>query len=308
MKKVIVVGLMAAAGSAMGQEVQSTKRAAILTPIENLYGSVEARQTSMRWEDQDGEIQTGVSNYKLIPRLGTKAFKDRLNFFVESRIVSQARTSNYQQAQSYYETTFAAYSGDVLSVTPYSYGYFAFKDKPMTNLLAVNVDASKSLDLVGGKLTIHGGMEPEVSTSTKADTTDAPVVSRDGTALVEDGKPKTKSIDNREPTTTLEYIAGIKFVPSIAPKLSLSADGYFDRSYVPTYEIKSDETGDRVEKTGYAIADVTTTDFLVAYKADALTTVQSLTRVRHDGFYAERKPYGALPYIEQRLSLIHKLF
>jgi hypothetical protein len=209
--------------------------------------------------------------------------------------------------------TFVAYQGEIFSVTPSSAGYLPYEGSRLASDFALNIDAGKSINLAGGKLTVHGGIEPQVSTGTQAASSEAPVVSRDGTALTEDGKPKSQSVENQEPTTTLEYIAGVAFVPSIAPKLTLSADAYVDRTFSPTYEIKSDETGDRTEKTGYSIKDTTLTDVVVAYKADDLTTIQSLTRIRNDGLYAKGKPYsaedgGRVPQVEQRLSLIHKLF
>ena len=312
MKKVIVASLMLAAGSAKGEEVQATKRAPLMTPVENLYGHVEARQTSLRWENEGGEKQTGVASYKLIPRIGTKAYSKRLDLWVESPIVSQARTSNYQQGRSNYQVTFAAYQGDILSVTPYSAGYLPYQGARLESDFAVTVDASKSLNLSGGKFTLHGGIEPQVSTGTQAAKSDAPVVSREGTALTEDGKAKSRNVENQEPTTTLEYIAGVAFVPSFAPKVSFSADAFFDRKYKPTYEVKSDETGDHTEKTGYVVKDTTLTDIVVAYKADDLTTIQSLTRILNDGLYARGKNYdaedGRVQQVEQRLSLIHKLF
>jgi hypothetical protein len=74
--------------------------------------------------------------------------------------------------------------------------------------------------------------------------------------------------------------------------------------------MRADETGEHVEKTGYSIGERTLTDVVVTYKADSLTSIQSLTRLRHDGFYAANKSHdpARMPQIEQRLSLIHKLF
>jgi hypothetical protein len=47
------------------------------------------------------------------------------------------------------------------------------------------------------------------------------------------------------------------------------------------------------------------------YAADKLTSVQSLTRVRNDGWYAagvSSSDGARMPQVEQRISLIHKLF
>jgi alkyl hydroperoxide reductase subunit F len=114
-----------------------------------------------------------------------------------------------------------------------------------------------------------------------------------------------KNVQTKEITGT-EKVNGISYIDRASGEdQHIVLQGVFVQiGLIPN----TDWLGDQVEKTGYAISDVTTTDFVVAYKADDLTTIQSLTRVRHDGFYAESKPYGALPQIEQRLSLIQKLF
>jgi hypothetical protein len=312
MKKLLVLGfgIMGAAAAANGEEVSATKKAAIMTPIENLYGRIEARQTSMQWESATEGKKRGVTSYKLVPRIGTKAFNNRLDVYVETPIANEARTSNYKQSVSNYQTTFAAYAGNVFSVTPYAQGYLPHNGSDFSSDLAVNTDAAKTFDLTIGKLSIHGGLEPQVSTGTEPTQGEAIVRKNGALSLKDDGSPEKQSIAQREPTTTLEYIAGFSFTPSFAPKLSLATDAYFDRSYIPTYELRSDETGEHVEKTGYAINDKTLTDVVLTYKADALTSIQSLTRLRHDGFYAANKPHESprMPQIEQRLSLIHNLF
>ncbi len=68
---VLLVGTAICAVSAQAAEVTVTKKAAIMTPIENMYGRVEVRQTSMRWMNADGKVDNDVTSYRLIPRLGT---------------------------------------------------------------------------------------------------------------------------------------------------------------------------------------------------------------------------------------------
>ena len=312
MKKVLLTGLavLSAPAAVMAEDVSATKKAAIMTPIENFYGRIEARQTSMQWQNADGEIERGVASYRLVPRLGTKAFKDRLDAWVETPIVSQARSSNYEQKVSNYQATFAAYSNGPFSVTPYAQGYLPHNGSDFTSDLAINTDVSREFAIIGGKLTLHGGIEPQVSTGTEATSSDAKIVRNGAYSLDEDGKAQTTSVAQREPTTTLEYIAGVAYAPSFAPKLSIVADAYFDRISTPQYEMRSDDTGDHLEKTGYETSYKTLTDIVVAYKADKETTVQSLTRIRHNGFYEDAANYAAtrLPQVEQRVSLIYKLF
>jgi hypothetical protein len=312
MKRLMKVGfgMMVAATTAHAEDVSATKKAAIMTPIENLYGRVEARQTAMQWESASGQKQRGVTSYKLVPRLGTRAFKDRLDIFVETPVANSARTSNYEQKASNYQATFAAYSGDILSVTPYAQGYLPHNGSDFTSDIALNTDAAKSFDTAIGKFTIHGGLEPQVSTGTEPTQGEASIRNYGAMALKGDGSQEKKSIAQSEPTTTLESIAGFSFTPSFAPKLSLATDAYFDRTFTPEYEMRADETGEHVEKTGYSIGERTLTDVVVTYKADSLTSIQSLTRLRHDGFYAANKSHdpARMPQIEQRLSLIHKLF
>jgi hypothetical protein len=312
MKKFLMIGLAALSvpATVMAEDVSATKKAAILTPIENLYGRVEARQTSMQWENSQKKIERGVASYRLVPRLGTKAFKDRLDVFVETPITNKARTSSYEQSRSFYQATFAAYSNGPFSVTPYSQGYLPFKGAGVESVIALNTDVSGSFEIIGGKLTLHGGIEPQINTGSKPATSEAAVVKNGALSLDENGNAQTQTIENREPGTTLEYIAGFSFTPSFAPKLSLTTDAYFDRVSTPTYELRSDETGDHVEKTGYDVNHKTLTDVVVAYKADKETTIQSLTRIRHVGFYEDAQNYSAsrVPQIEQRISLIQKLF
>jgi hypothetical protein len=312
MKRLLVLGftMMASAFAARAEDVRTTKKAAIMTPIENLYGRIEARQTSMQWESEKAGKQRGVTSYKLVPRIGTKAFNNRLDIYVETPITNEARTSNYKQSISNYQTTLAAYTGNVFSITPYAQGYLPYNGSDFTSDIAINTDAAKTFELSFGKLSIHGGLEPQVSTGTEPTQGEAIVRKNGALSLKDDGSPEKQNITQREPTTTLEYIAGFAFTPTFAPKLSLGTDAYFDRSYIPTYELRSDETGDHMEKTGYKINDRTLTDVVLTYKADSLTSIQSLTRLRHDGFYAANKPSQSprMPQIEQRLSLIHNLF
>jgi|694.fasta_scaffold140682_2 hypothetical protein len=311
--KLIVVSSSAVfAGLSMGAEVTATnKKAAIMTPIENMYGRIELRQTSMRWKNTDGKIDNGVSSYRLVPRLGTKAFNDRLDVYVEVPITNEARTSMYSQSPSTYQATFAALSGEVFSVTPYVQGYLPHNGSDFTSDAAVNLTAAKSVDLALGTLDLRLGFEPHVASGTQPTRSDVGIRRNGSLSLDQAGKPETKTIDNREPTTMVEYLVGFTLTPKATPKLSLSVDTFIDREFAPVYEVRDTNGSESVEKTGYKIGDATTTDFVLNYAADKLTSVQSLTRVRNDGWYAagvSSSDGARMPQVEQRISLIHKLF
>jgi len=307
---VTVSGLMIA-GSAFAAEVTATKKAAIMTPIENMYGRVEVRQTSMRWKNANGKVENGVTSYRLLPRLGTKAFNDRLDVYVETPITNEARTSMYSQSTSAYQATFVALAGETFSITPYVQGYLPHNGSDLSSDAAVNFTAATTYKSVLGAIDLRGGFEPHVASGTEPMRSDARVVRNGSLALGEDGNPETKNIENREPTTMMEYIVGFTFTPVVAPKLSLSVDAFIDREYAPVYEVQSAESAESVKKVGYKIGDATTTDVVLNYAADSLTSIQSLTRLRHDGWYAAGKSFGSdgrMPQIEQRISLVHKLF
>jgi hypothetical protein len=304
MKKVLLAGfgLIAVAGSAMGEGVTATKKSPVMTPIENLYGRLEVRQTSKSDVDRTNKRQNRVSAYTLVPRIGTKAYSNRLDAYVEPRLVSSAQSSTFEQGKSFYQATFAALEGDHFTITPYVNGYLPYKNERLSSTLNLNFDAASSVDTGFGLLTFHAAIEPELATGTKVTKVDANVTSNGALSLDDTGAPKTKSVAPQEPTSTLEYVAGFAFVPSMAPKFSIGADTYVDREFAPVYEVREDAAGSHQEKTGYSISDKTTTDIVVVYKADSLTSIQSLTRVRQDGVLAK------VPAIEQRLSLIQKLF
>ena len=276
-----------------------------------MYGRVELRQTSMRWKNSEGQIENGVSSYRLVPRLGTTAFNDRLDVYVEVPITNEARTSMYSQSASTYQATFAALSGDVFSVTPYVQGYLPHNGSDFTSDAAVNLTAAKSVDLALGTLDLRLGFEPHVASGTQPTRSDVGIRRNGSLSLDQEGNPETKTIDNREPTTMVEYLVGFTLTPKATPKLSLSVDAFIDREFAPVYEVKDTNGSESVKKTGYKIGDATTTDFVLTYAADKLTSVQSLTRVRNDGWYASgvaSSDGSRMPQVEQRLSLIHKLF
>ncbi len=305
MKKVLLAGfgIVAAASSAMGEQVTATKRSPIMTPIENVYGRVEVRQTSLSDRTADHSSRSNrVASYSLVPRLGTKAFNNRLNLYVESPLKSVIHTSTFAQTQPAYVGTFAALEAEHFSITPYVQGGLPHKEARLSSLLAVNFDASSSIETGMGALSFHGGIEPELSTGTKVTKVKANVMSNGALALAEDGSVQTKEVAPQEPTPIMEYSAGVSFTPSIAPKFSLGVNTYVDREFAPVYVVMEDEAGSRQEKTGYAITDASLSDIVLAYKADSLTTIQSLTRIRQNGVLA------SVPSIEQRLSLIVKLF
>jgi hypothetical protein len=289
----------------------TTKKAAIMTPIENLYGRIEARQTSMQWKSASGKSESGVTSYRLVPRLGTKAFNDRLDAYVEVPVTNEARTSMYSQSPSVYQATFAAVSGDVFSVTPYVQGYLPYDGIDFSSDAAVNVTVANSVESRLGTLDLRAGVEPHVFTGTEPTRSDVGIRRNGSLSLNRDGRPETTTIENQEPTTMVEYLLGFTFTPKATPKLSLAVDAFIDREFAPAYEVQSNDTGESVEKTGYKISDATTTDFVLTYAADSLTSLQSLTRVRNDGWYAAgvRGADGErMPQIEQRISLIYKLF
>jgi hypothetical protein len=158
---------------------------------------------------------------------------------------------------------------------------------------------------------LRAGVEPHVSSGTEPTKSDVRIRRNGALTLGQDGNPETRSVDHQEPTTMMEYLLGFTFTPHVAKKLSLSVDTFIDREYAPVYEIRDTDGVQTVEKTGYSIGDATTTDFVLNYAADSLTSVQSLTRVRNDGWYAAgvRSSDGSrMPQIEQRISLVQKLF
>lgn len=311
MKKVLLAGLgfMAAASVAMAEDVKSTKKAAILTPIENLYGRVETRQTSLEWLDSNGESVNQVIGYSLRPRLGTKLFNNRLDTYVETPITNSKNTSNFSQGQSVWVSTFTALDKPNFSITPYHESLLAFRDKPFSTKVAVNFDAFTTLKTGAGELTVHGGIEPFLNTGTRETMTNR--VNREpgkSYSLVTTKEDGSAEIKQQEPDTTLEYIAGVAYVPSFAPKFRLSTDVYFDRLYHPVYNAVSDEKGERIEKSGYAYEDSTMTDVILSYQADSLTTIQNRTLIFHNGLYAANYKGKDTPRIQNRLSLIYKLF
>ena len=307
----VSLSLVALARAANGEEVNATKKAAIMTPIENLYGRVEARQTSMRWKNESGDLQSGVTSYRLIPRLGTTAYNGRFDVYVETPISNEARTSAYSQSTSAYQATFAALQGDMFTIMPFVQGYLPHNGSDFSSDAAVNFDLGKTLELNIGKITFHGSFEPHMASGTEPSRSEAPMLTNGSYALGDNGSPKTKTVDHQEPTTALDYIVGFAYTPAAAPKLSLCVDAFFDRMYTPTYKVNGDGESERMEKTGYSITDSTTTDIVVTYAADKLTSIQSLTRLRHGGLYTNGIAYGSegrVPQVEQRLSLVQKLF
>jgi hypothetical protein len=302
------LGVLAATTTAMAAEVTSTKKAAVMTPIENLYGRVELRQTSLEW-GENGDVQRGVTLYSLRPRLGTKLFNNRLDTFIEVPVASDARSSNFLQRQTYWLTTFNALETSNFSITPYNESFLAHEDKPFTTKLAVTLDAFTTIKTTAGDVRLHGGLEPFMETGTRATMTNRinrePGKTYSLVTTTEDGSAEAAQ---REPSTALEYMVGVSYVPSFAPKFSLSTDVYFDRIYRPVYDAVSDESGERLEKTGYAVEDTTFTDVILAYNADSLTTIQNRLMIYHDGLYAANTKGKATPRIQNRLSLIYKLF
>lgn len=309
MKKVLLAGfgLMTAASAAMGEEVQATKKAAILTPIENLYGRVELRQTSQEWSAEDRSVQRSVASYQLRPRVGTKMFNNRLDTFAEVAFTNSARTSNFKQGQGYWYAEFAALQGDTFNITPYQESFLPYEGKAFETKLAVTLDAKTAgLNLGVGELTLHGGLEPQMGIGTREKTTSN--VNRNREKLTLSEGAAAPEVKQQEPDFTLEYIGGIAFKPSFAPKFNLTADVYFDRNYKPVYDEVVDAEGQRLEKAGYAHEDKTLTDVILDYKADSLTTIRSRTMINHDGLFASANKPQSEPRIQQRLSLIHKLF
>lgn len=307
----LVLVSMGFAGQSMAAEVTATKKAAIMTPIENMYGRVELRQTSMRWKNDNNSVESGVTSYRLVPRLGTKAFDDRLDVYVEVPITNEARTSSYTQSPSVYQATFAAVSGDVFSVTPYVQGYLPYNGSDFQSDAAVNVSVGTSYESVLGTLELRAGLEPHVSSGTEPTRSDVRIRRNGSLSLNVDGSPESREIENREPTTMMEYLLGFTLTPKATPKLSLSVDTFIDREFAPVYEVRDLEGRESVEKTGYKIGDATTTDVVLNYEADKLTSIQSLTRFRNDGWYAagvKSSEGGRVPQVEQRISLVHKLF
>jgi hypothetical protein len=310
-KSFLLVGAAVGAFSAQAAEVTATKKAAIMTPIENMYGRVEVRQTSMRWKNADGKVDNDVTSYRLIPRLGTTAFNDRLDVYVEVPVTSESRTSMYTQSPTVYQATFAALSLEKFSITPYVQGYLPHNGSDFVSDAAVNFTAATTYDSVLGSVDLRAGVEPHVSSGTEPTKSDVRIRRNGALTLGQDGNPETRSVDHQEPTTMMEYLLGFTFTPHVAKKLSLSVDTFIDREYAPVYEIRDTDGVQTVEKTGYSIGDATTTDFVLNYAADSLTSVQSLTRVRNDGWYAAgvRSSDGSrMPQIEQRISLVQKLF
>ncbi len=310
-KSILLVGTAVGAVSAQAAEVTATKKAAIMTPIENMYGRVEVRQTSMRWLNADGKVDNDVTSYRLVPRLGTTAFNDRLDVYVEIPVTSETRSSMYSQSPTVYQATFAALSGNVFSITPYVQGYLPYDGSDFSSDAAVNFTAATTYDSVLGALDLRAGIEPHVSSGTEPTTSDVRIRRNGALALGQDGSPETRTVDHKEPTTMMEYLLGFTFTPHVAKKLSLSVDTFIDREYAPVYEIRESDGAQALEKTGYKVGDATTTDVVLNYAADSLTSVQSLTRLRNDGWYAAgvRSADGSrMPQIEQRISLIHKLF
>lgn len=311
LKSVSGTAALISAFSVQAAEVTATKKAAIMTPIENMYGRVEMRQTSMRWKNADGKIDNDVTSYRLIPRLGTTAFNDRLDVYVEVPVTSKTRSSMYSQSPTVYQATFAALSGDVFSITPYVQGYLPYNDSDFSSDAAVNFTAATTYDSVLGAFDLRAGVEPHVSSGTEPTKSDVGIRRNGALALGQDGSPEKKTVDHQEPTTMMEYLLGFTFTPHAAKKLSLSVDTFIDREYAPVYEIRESDGVQSLEKTGYKVGDATTTDVVLNYAADSLTSVQSLTRLRNDGWYAAgvRSADGSrMPQIEQRISLIHKLF
>jgi hypothetical protein len=291
------------------EEVKSTKKAAIMTPIENLYGRVEARQTSLEWSQADGQVQRQVAAYSLRPRLGTKMFNGRLDTYVETPVSSAARTSNFEQKQSVWVSTFNALETDHISITPYHESMLPHQNSPFSTTVALNVDAFTSLKTTMGEFTVHAGIEPKFTTGTRETMTNR--VNREPGKIYSTLAPKkdgTTEIKQQEPDTAIEYIGGVAFVPSFAPKFRLSTDVYFDRLFHPVYNATSDQNGERLEKAGYAYEDSTLTDVVLSYKADSLTTIQNRTLIFHDGLYAANYKGKSTPRIQNRLSLIYKLF
>lgn len=311
MKKVLLAGLsfLAVTTVSFAEEVTSSKKAAIMTPIENMYGRVETRQTSLEWSQADGKVQRQVTAYSLRPRLGTKLFNNRLDTYVETPVSNTARTSNFDQKQSVWVSTFNALETSNFTITPYHESYLAHHNTPFTTKLAVNLDAFTSLKTSAGEFTVHGGLEPNINTGTRETMTSR--INRDpGKTFAtlttkDDGKAEMKQ---QEPDSTLEYIGGVAYTPSFAPKFKLSTDVYFDRVFHPVYNAVADENGERIEKAGYAYDDTTLTDVIFSYQADSLTTIQNRTMINHNGFYASNAKGKDTPRIQNRLSLIYKLF
>jgi hypothetical protein len=305
MKNVLLtsIGILAAASSAMGGEVTATKRSPIMTPIENAYGTIEVRQISKSDKAADGTRSNRVSSYRLVPRLGTTVFNDRLNLYAQFPVENVVKTSTITKTKSDYAAIFSAVQAEHYSITPFVKGLLPSDQNRFDAVLAVTFDLASSVDTGIGALSFHGALEPEMATGTKSkDDVDAKVISNGQYSLAEDGAPATQKVTPQEPTPTMEYAAGASFTPSIAPKLSLTVDLYVDREFAAAYVVREDDEGSRQEKTGYKITNTSLTDIVLAYKADSLTTIQSLSRIRQDGVMA------TAPRIEQRLSLIHKMF
>jgi hypothetical protein len=236
-------------------------------------------------------------------------FNNRLDTYVETPVSNSARSSNFEQKQSVWSSTFAALETKNFTITPYHESFLAYHGTPFTTKVALNMDAVTSLKTSAGEFTVHGGLEPVFNTGTRETMTGRinrePGKSYAALTTKEDGSAEIKQ---QEPDTTLEYIAGVAYVPSFAPKFKLSTDVYFDRVYHPVYNALSDENGERVEKAGYAYEDSTLTDVILTYQADSLTSIQNRTMISHTGFYAANTKGKETPRIQNRLSLIYKLF
>ena len=314
MKRLLSLALVAASSAAAyGEEVKTSKTAAINTAINNLYGSVDLRQASYQAASDDKEDSRTL--FSVRPTLGTKLFDGKVDTYFTAPFFHRNKTANLDQPYLLHETDVTLLDNEYTTIRPYFDAVFPKGGEVSSS----NFHAYLELHTIQkgtavGDLTPFVALEPMVAYHDKAQTAKASVDSsnagKNSTALTTNSDGTT-TIGKQEPESALEYTVGVNYVPATIKKLTVTGAAILTREYDPQYKMVQSVEGDnQVEKTGYTIRDTTKNQLVLSYKASDTTTISNDFRYRLNGFYASTANTDVVGYqrIENRLVLTYKLF
>ena len=318
MKRIVGFAIIAATSvAAYGEEVKTSKVAALNTAIDNLYGSVSIRQASYEAPTEKRDEKRTLLSVR--PRLGTKLFDGKVDAFFEAPLWHASNTAHFEQRYILPEVDVTLLDDDYATIMPY---FDAVMPKG-GEILSSNIHAylelhAKINGTPAGDLTPFVAVEPAMNFHDKAQTTTVDESSSSknsgGLALTDttdNSGNRTRTTNQQEPGTQVQYSAGVNYVPSVVKKLTVTAQALFTREYNPRYAIVEQSNGEtKEEKTGYDTTDTTMNNLILSYKADDKVTVSNDFRYRLNGFYAEtaHADIGGYQRIENRLVLTYKLF
>ena len=261
------------------------------------------------------------NNLLVQPSFGATFFDGKLSSTLYLGVRKKNNETKLVQDQPELYTELSVFKNDYVSFAPYmdlytpgaNYNPISGSNDTVVLLSGQTIFSAPTLEGSLGKLSSSLLVDPYLGLGNRAETANA--VSRIPAENLSDfglaansaeGEATTVAVNKQEPDYVLLVSPSVKYVPAIAPKLSLSFRAMPYRTFSPQYEIVESAGEASTEKVGYSAVDAAQNRYTISYDVGNGLTIYNQTRQYFNGQYESRVD-GATRW-HNRLGITYKMF